>query len=184
MAKTATFKVNEADLGPCVHDVIGTGIAMHIGPKRSRGVQRNEGGRYLLTEGGLHAGAEALHVLMQQVNLRGEALHALGHRDGLGRERLPQPREGRLLPDRVRVEGAQTRSIAEERLGGVGLLLVQEGFYETRMCTEIFQEDEARLPVAPIAAGAVGHSVLQGTQEVGASPLAEKALDIPGVSLV
>src|SRR5215471_2262213 len=111
MAKTATFKIKKADLSPRVHDVIGAGIAMNIGPKRSRGVQRNEGGRDLLAEGGLHAGTESLHMLLQQANLRGEALHVLGHRDGLGRERLPQPREGRLLPDRVRVEGTQTSSI-------------------------------------------------------------------------
>jgi hypothetical protein len=33
---------------------------MEIRPKRSGGVQRDEGGRDLLAEGGLHADAEAL----------------------------------------------------------------------------------------------------------------------------
>ena len=122
----ATFKVNQTDLGSRVHDIVGTGIPMEISPKRSGGVQRDEGGRDLLAEGGLHADAKELHVVLQQANLHGEALHVVGPSDGLGRERLPQPREGRLLPNRGRVEGAQTRGIAEERLEGVGLRAVQE----------------------------------------------------------
>jgi len=128
MAKTATLNVNEADLRPRVHDVIGTGIAMERGPKRSGGVQRDEGGGDLRKEGRLHARTETLHVALQQEHLLGEALHLVGNRPPLGDEGVPQPREAHLLPDRVRVEGTQARGIAEERLDGVGLRAVQARF--------------------------------------------------------
>src|SRR5262249_54004800 len=122
MAKMATLKINEADLRPGVHDIIGTRIPMEISPKRSGGMQRDEGGRDLLAEGRLHTYAEALQVALQQEQLLGEARHVVepGHR--LGGEGLPEPRKARLLPDGVRVEGAQARGIAEERLDRVGRL--------------------------------------------------------------
>src|SRR5262249_19391520 len=129
MAKMATLKINEADLRPCVHDVIGTRIPMEIGPKWSGGMQRDEDGRNLLAEGRLHADAETLHVALQQEYLLGEARHIVEHGHRLGGEGLPEPPKAGLLPDGVRVEGAQARGIAEERLDSVGRLAVEERFH-------------------------------------------------------
>jgi hypothetical protein len=125
----ATLKINEADLSPCVHDVIGTRIPMEVGPKRSGGMQRDEGGRDLFVEVRLYAGAETLHVALQQEHLLSEALHVVSHGHRLGGEGLPQPPKARLLPDGVRVEGTQTCGIAEERLDSVGRLAVEERFH-------------------------------------------------------
>jgi len=129
MPELSKLEVDEPGLLCRVQDVIRTGIAMDIGPKRSRGGHGSEEAGDLLGEGDLDAHAKSLKVRPQLEDLIEQALHFVGQGHSMKGEGAPEARETRRLPYGVGVHGTQTGGIQEQRPGGMHWLFVEQRFH-------------------------------------------------------